>query len=123
MGYSLHIERPEGESSITLDEWRGAVQRTTQFRLASGDVEFENPKTHEKIRIPNSGADVEILVPPDQWVRAFSWSPSGSISFRADFLSAHSLLVEPVFALAEELNAIVVGDDGEEYDRESFELG
>src|SRR5207253_4325919 len=123
MGYSLHIERSEGESPITLDEWRTAVQRNTQFRLAFGDAEFENPKTHEKIKIPNSGADVEILVHPDQWVRAFSWSSSGSISFRADFLSTHPALVEPVFALAEELNAIVVGDDGEEYGAESFELG
>jgi len=123
MGYSLHIERPEGESPITLDEWRAAVRRNSQLRLASGDVELDNPKTHEKIRIPNSGADVEILLQPNQWVRAFSWSPSGSVSFRADFLSAHSAIAKPVFALAEELNAIVVGDDGEVYDAESFELG
>jgi hypothetical protein len=123
MGYSLHIERSEGESPITLDEWRAAVHQNAQFRLASGDVELENPKTHEKIRIPNSGADVEIQVQPDQWVRAFSWSSSGSISFRADFLSAHSALVQPVFALAKELNAIIVGDDGEEYEAESFEAG
>lgn len=121
MGYSLHIERRVDQSSISLDEWRAAVQRNAQFRLASGDAEFENSKTHERIRIPNSGADVEILVPPDQWVRAFSWSNRGSISFRAGFLSAHSSLGEAVFALAKELNAIVVGDDGEEYDAESFE--
>ena len=123
MGYSLHIERSEGESPITLDEWRAAVQRNTQFRLAFGDAEFENPKTHEKIRIPNSGGDVEILVQPDRWIRAFSWSASGSISFRADFLSAHPAVVKTVFALAEELNAIIVGDDGEMYEAESFGLG
>src|SRR6266536_5356085 len=99
MGYSLHIERAEGERAITLDEWRAAVQSNNHFRLASGDVELENPKTHEKIRIPNSGADVEILVQPDRWLRAFSWSRSGSIAFRADFLSAHPASVKQVFAL------------------------
>jgi hypothetical protein len=123
VGYSLHIERPDDEKPITLEEWRSAVQRSSQFRLASGDLELENPTTREQIRIPNSGADVEARIGPDAWVRAFSWSPRGSIAFRADLLSSHSVLIEPVFALAQELGAIITGDDGEEYDADSFELG
>ena len=120
MGYSLYIERGRGQTAITLAEWIAAVEDADHFRVASGDLEVENPRSHERLVIPNTGGDVEVLLSPNEWVRALSWSARGVISFRAELLSSHRSLVRPLFALAQKLEARVVGDEGESYTQDDF---
>ena len=117
MGYEVHIRHVDG-SAIGLDEWCDAVAMTEGMRLASGDAIAVNPRTKDEIRIPNQGGDVEVLFPEDDaWVRCLSWS-LGRISFRppADFGYPDSRFRLALAALAMQLSARLVGDDGEVYD-------
>jgi hypothetical protein len=117
MGYEIHIRRDD-ESEIGLDEWRAAVAAIDGMRLASGDAFARNPRTNAKIRIPTQGGDVEVFFPEcDAWVRCLSWS-HGRISFRppVDFANPTCWFRWALAALATQLGARLVGDDGEVYD-------
>jgi hypothetical protein len=121
MGYAIHITRRNlsGETlPIALSEWRAVVQRTTGVRMANGDFQAKNPKTAEVVRIRNVGGDAEVFFPADSmWRRVFHWSPSGHISFRApsDFEQSTSIIRRLAAALARDLNASLIGDEGEIY--------
>ena len=124
MAYALHIERPDDQEPISLEDWQAAISRVSSVRPAAGDAHLMNPKTREDIRIPNNGGDAEVFLPGSgEWIRYFRWSQSGTVSFNAEPLSDPNgrSIVPVIFELAKELGALVVGDDGEEYDQASFE--
>jgi hypothetical protein len=122
MAYELHIERPGRE--ITLEEWRGAVARTSGVRLAEGDAVGVNPTTNEEIRIRGSGGDVEVLFSrggllgfgaQEEWVRVFRFV-RGRASFKpGDTTSPADPVRKSAAQLAKALGALIVGDEGEEY--------
>jgi hypothetical protein len=122
MAYAIHIKRrgaDEQLSPITLSEWRAAVSHVDGVRIADGDNHITNPKTGERITLRNAGGDAEVLFPDDgAWRRAFRWSPQGSISFRAprDFLAPTCFIRRLAAELARELDARLIGDEGEIYD-------
>jgi hypothetical protein len=120
VAYSLHIER--NNDPISLGEWRATVERIGGLRMSARDAELTNPRTRERITIPNRDGDVEVLLSSGEWIRAFSLSKSGSVTFRADLLSGPNEreLARIVFAAARDLNARIIGDDGEEYSEEDF---
>jgi hypothetical protein len=122
MGYTIHIERRTSDGKnvpITLTEWCEAVKRTTGVRVANGDLAATNQMTGEVIAVRNAGGDAEVFFPEDAvWRWVFRWSPSGRISFRApdDFSVPTSKIRLLVADLARDLDATLVGDEGEVYD-------
>jgi hypothetical protein len=123
MGYAIHITRRDSSDSqtlpIALSEWRAVVEQTTGVRLANSDFQAMNPTTAEVIEIQNAGGDAEVFFPADSmWRRVFHWSPSGGVSFRApsDFEQPTSIIRPLAAALARDLNASLIGDEGEIYD-------
>jgi hypothetical protein len=122
MAYEIHIKRRGADaqlSPIALSEWRAAASRIDGVRMADGDHHITNPKTGERITSRNAGGDAEVFFPDDAaWLRAFRWSPEGSISFRAprDFLAPTCFIRRLAAELARELDARLIGDEGEIYD-------
>lgn len=121
MAYEIHITRnvdwDEDGAVITLAEWADVVNRLDGVRLAVGDYLITVPNTGQVLKFPNNGGDTEVLFPGDTgWRRAFRWH-DGRVSFVApkdfDNASTHMRLVAR--ALAEALQASVVGDEGEPY--------
>jgi hypothetical protein len=73
----------------------------------------------EVLRILNVGGDVEVFFSTDAtWRRVFRRSPSGRISFGApgDFELPTSIIRGLVAGLARDLNASLIGEQGEIYD-------
>jgi hypothetical protein len=122
MAYEIHIERRAPDARhlpIDLLEWRAVVAKAAGVRMAEGDFEISNPATGEVIRLRNSGGDAEVFFPGDAlWRRVFRWSSPGRISFRAprDFGAPASIIGRLALELARDLDALVVGDEGEIYD-------
>jgi hypothetical protein len=118
VGYDIHIRHVVG--TITLPEWRDAVEATDGVRLCSGDTRITNPKTGEVTTIANSGGDTEFfLAEKSKWIRAFRWRPSvGDICFRLtpEFNNPSSALRSTARQLALRLGAHLIGDGGEAYD-------
>jgi hypothetical protein len=117
MGYEVHIKRDD-DVAIGIDEWCAAVARTEGMRLARNDALAVNPTTGERIRIPAQHGDVEVYFPQDDaWIPCLWWS-SGRISFRPppDFSNPESRFRQGLVALAKQLRARLVGDDGEVYE-------
>ena len=124
MGYSLHIERKN--SPITIAEWKKAVNEIHNARLQSTSVIGLNPSTGEKIEIPANEGDVEVLFAVNGIKKLFGGKPTWehAISFhngRAVFSASEDIenksnpIHQVATALAKKLNAIIRGDEGEEY--------
>ena len=115
----LHIEREmaNGEPRpITLPEWKEAVERVQGVRMAEGDASAVNPLTKDRIVIPNRGGDVEIFRADCQcWLRTLWWTPAGSVRFAAPETDGDTV-AEIARALATELQARIVDDEGKVYD-------
>ncbi|WP_242528394.1 hypothetical protein [Novosphingobium sp. PY1] len=112
----LRIEREtrDGEARpISLKEWSEAIDNVDGVRLCVGDASVRNPLTKENVIIPNRGGDAEIFREDcNRWLRVLWWSPHGSIHFTAPESSDDPLLVT-ARALAGQLEARIVGDEGE----------
>ncbi|MFC4728022.1 hypothetical protein [Coralloluteibacterium thermophilus] len=124
MAYSLHIERTS--SNISLEDWLTAASTIGALRLRTTAYATVNPSTGEIIEIDRSPGDLEIALPQSflsralgkerQWEPAFFFS-QGRASFRSpdNSYSAHDPIRKAAAALAKELGAAIVGDEGEEY--------
>ena len=87
-------------------------------RLADGDYLVTLPENGQVFRFPNTGGDTEVLFSIDgAWRRVFRWH-AGHISFVApkDFDNEATRMRVVARALAESLQARIVGDEGEFYD-------
>lgn len=112
MGYELHIECND---PIQLEDWKAAVVQVDGVALRTADSAAINPATREEIRIPVEGGDAVVDFsgsPVD-----LRWSASGRVSFGppADWDEPRCALRDPIFSLAKQLGARIVGDEGEEY--------
>jgi hypothetical protein len=117
MAYAIHIRREA--APISLAEWQVVAARQQGVRLSDGDLVVVNPVTGEEIRFPNNGGDADLWYPDTkEWARTFRWGEERGISFRPpdDFLDPKSHLRSVARALAGELEASVVGDEGERYE-------
>ncbi|HEX6957533.1 MAG TPA: hypothetical protein VF194_06055 [Ferrovibrio sp.] len=76
------------------------------------------PENRRKHKISNFGGDTEILLPDQRWGRFSRWMPGGRISLAVtdDFSSPNSTMRRIAAQLAGQLNARLVGDEGEFYD-------
>jgi len=116
MGYEIHIER-DNCAQISLDEWCAAVAATEGLRLTTKDAVARNPTTGEVIRISRNDGDVEVYFPEeDAWFPCVRYD-GGRISFRPGngFDEPGSQFRRAMVRLAMQLNALVVGQDGEVY--------
>lgn len=125
MAYALHIERPHSE--LKLDEWVAAVKRQNELKLlAEEKVEMQNPKTRETISISTNPGDVAVLFQSKGFLgvgRTKEWRTcirffNGKATFFAtpDIELPTDPLRVAASKLAKELNAQIVGDEGEVYD-------
>lgn len=121
MAYSIHIERQDKEGhrvSIEIVEWMEAVDIIKGVRLATSGATASNPVTGENIVISGDGADADLYDEQrNAWLPVFRWSRRGTVSFNAppDFDDAKSRVREVASDLARNLNAHLVGDEGESY--------
>lgn len=123
MAYSLHIERPGAE--ISLDEWLAVASGLDLVRPRESGYTTANPRTGEKIALTQSSGDLEVALPQDLLARLLGkpreWGPAfffshGRASFSPpDIDSPTDPVRVAAAALAEALNATIVGDEGEEY--------
>jgi hypothetical protein len=117
MGYSLHIER--ANQTISLAEWTAAVTKVPGVRLESSDIQAQNPTTGAVISVGGNPGNAAVLfgVGANQSWETCLFFGKRSISFAAsnDIESPSNPVHIAVAALAKELGAQIVGDEGEEY--------
>lgn len=115
----LRIERESfnGEPRpITLREWKEAVGCVEGVRMSEGDASLVNPLTKEPVVLPNRGGDADLFrADCNRWLRALWWTPDGIVRFAAPEADGDTILATAQ-ALAGELEARIVGQDGEVYD-------
>ncbi len=118
MGYGVHIERANNEP-IGLDDLIEAVARTENVQMAdAAPISLTNTETGEQISRPQTPGAVEIFDAHSQsWVPAFRLF-EGRISTNAarDFDNHDCYQRSVMRALAAQLHAQIVGDEGETYD-------
>jgi hypothetical protein len=126
MGYALHIGRAD-EGAISEQDWRAAVAAVPALRFCDGTpLTTTNPRTGEKIAIGRRPTDVELRFPDDapdadragRWIPVFWYSVGGRVTFKppGDMDDPSDPVRAAASSLARALDAVIRGDDGEEYD-------
>lgn len=111
MAYVLHIKR---SSPISVDEWLAAVESIDDLRIDGSDSVATNPLTGKVVRISGSpGTAAWWFSEPKEWIKVF-WLRRGEISFKANGWD-NTIIREIALALAGNLKAEIVGDEGETY--------
>jgi len=111
MSYGVHIERrtaPTSESTITLKEWHAYIESSPDLEVIDA-WEQANPLTGEVIRVPGDGIAV--------------WNGLGTgkavhFDYRLGQISTGNpddRVIAKMKEIAHELDARVIGDEGEEY--------
>ncbi|WP_339771946.1 hypothetical protein [uncultured Pseudosulfitobacter sp.] len=118
MAYEIHIRRTN-DQPISLEEWVKTVDNSENVRLGDAvPIVLTNPTTGEQISNPQLQGVAELYdVGSQVWFPAFRWF-EGRITTRAsrDFDTFHSHQRSVMRALASQLGAQIVGDEGESYD-------
>jgi hypothetical protein len=124
MAYEIHLERIDNNNTsnknpITLSEWKTAIEKLENVRLASNDNVMTNPISGDVIRIPNSGSNAEVFSLTElKWILVYCWN-RGRISFKglpSFFENPNDEIRQTTRLLASILDAKIVGDEGEFYD-------
>ena len=111
MSYDLYIER---EPPFTLDEWRRAVEAQSLLRYGPTHSTATNPTTGEVIMVRGAEGDASIEL-DGVWVNLFRWR-RGRVAFSAHVTERENTPASKVaFALAQALNAVIRGEEGETY--------
>jgi hypothetical protein len=130
MAYELHIERispsnPDDGEEIPLSQWKRAIANTEGVRLRPpGFLSITNPDTGEVVSVPTFDGDADIYFPEEEeWYPVLRWS-HGSAHLKAGLYVGD--LSHPAWAaavsLAQALDAVIRGDEGEFYDFETGEV-
>ena len=103
----------------TPEEWTAAIEATEGVRLDSSDLEAQNPATGEVMRIGGADGDVALFDPEsEEWYKKVFSFYKGHSSFDAprDWdTNQNSPLRRAACAIASQLGAKLVGEEGEEY--------
>ena len=120
MAYEIHIERvtddgDPDELELELDEWKSIVAAKDCLRLNFKHVTVTNPATGEEISASRPDGCADMLI-GDQWLPVFQWR-AGAISFKGQpsFEDQADPIRQMATQIAIELDARVVGDEGEFY--------
>lgn len=116
MAYELHIER---DRAIEIEEWAKVVSSVTELRLTEQEAAVVNPISGEQIVMESRADDVSVEV-DGQWTPIFRLA-GGAVHFRAPHCTdASDPVMRSALLLASKLNAVVRGDDGDEYDGSDY---
>ncbi|MCC9658820.1 hypothetical protein [Rhodopirellula halodulae] len=119
MGYDLHITRntepceDDFDGGIGFDEWRSYVNADPTLRI-DGYAEACGPNG-ETLRVTDDGITVWIDHPTANGEHGWAW-----IHFRSGEICVKSPdqeFLAKMLSIAADLNAVVVGDEGELYER------
>ncbi|TWU51449.1 hypothetical protein [Rubripirellula reticaptiva] len=119
MGYDLHITRntepseDDFDGGIDFDEWKTYVEGDPSLRL-DGYAEAHGPNG-ETLRVTDDGIAVWTDHPTANGEHGWAWLHfrSGEICVK----SPDQEFLAKMLSIAADLNAFVVGDDGELYER------
>lgn len=118
MAYEIHIKRKNGQP-IELDEWVKAVENVENVRSSHAATSVvTNPATGEQVSNPHMQGMAELFdLGSQSWIPMFRWF-EGRISTRASlaFETYDSHQRSVMRALASQLGAQIVGDEGEIYE-------
>jgi len=125
MAYTLKIERADDEL-ITLEEWERAVELTEGVRLCAHEQHTTTvPKSGAVLSMNASPGDAEIYDDESQrWHFCFRMS-HGAIesNARVVYRALDGDLSDPLWLvvrkLADQLNADIIGEEGEIYDEQA----
>lgn len=110
MGYELSIQRMNEENKITLEEWKIYINSDPEFDPIndfSGTLEDGKILT---VSTPNAG-----LWKSTKGEVPFTFSEKyGSISVK----NPENWIVEKMISIADSLDALVLGEEGEKYDQD-----
>ena len=116
MAYELHIER---DRAIEIEEWIKVVSSLTGLRLTEQQAAVVNHISGEQIVMESRAGDVSMEV-DGGWMPTFRLA-SGAVHFRAPHCTDSSdPVMRSALLLASKLNAVVRGDDGDEYDGSDY---
>jgi hypothetical protein len=116
LGYAIRIERHDAfgrRAPIQRVEWEAAVAAIEGVRLVEGKIGLGNA-----VEIDSPGAAEIFDFPSGSWRPAFGWSERGYVTFDPveGFDDPQSEFGRTVRAIATQLGAKLVGDEGEMYD-------
>lgn len=120
MGYNLHITRKENwydkqePKDITLEEWKDYIKSDSEMRMDNFAETTTTDGTNQTLRTEREGIAV--------WVKKHSEKDGGGWIYYDDgnivVKSPDKEMIEKIIQIAKELDAAVVGDEGEEYTEE-----
>lgn len=112
MGYELNIQREEHQPKITVKEWTNYIKSDIEFeQIESFSAEIEDGKSLT-IKTPNAG-----LWKTEKGEVPFTFYENlGLISVK----NPDKRIIRKMIAIANDLNAIVLGEEDEKYDEDNL---
>ena len=115
MAYAIHVRRRDEDAGITLEEWLAAVAASPSARIMTTPLDLGRG-----VMLSPAPGDVELFSAKEQrWIPVFQGTVLDDnelyISTRAEALESPEVLAFLCHAKTM-LDAVVTGDDGEEYD-------
>jgi len=111
MGYDLTIEKKDGNQKISVDEWKSLVASDLGFKMLD-EFSTELPDG-EVLRF--EAPDSAVWHPEMENVPFLFSHDSGSILVK----NPDEATIRKMINVSEKLGAMVLGDDGEVYDKEN----
>ena len=113
MGYELSIQRDENRTKLTKEEWADYIKSDSEFEpIETFSAEIEEGK-FLTVPTPNGGLwKADGLEVPFTFDEEFGW-----VSVK----NPEKRIIQKMISIADELDSIVLGEEGEKYDRDNLE--
>jgi hypothetical protein len=115
MGYELNIQRENNENKISINEWADYMNSDSEFEsIEEFSADLKNGKVLT-VSTPNAGIwESKNGEVPFTFSEEYGW-----ITVK----NPDNLIIEKMISIAKKLNAVVVGEEGEEYDEQYLKKG
>ncbi|MGB0869632.1 MAG: hypothetical protein ACPGSD_08535 [Flavobacteriales bacterium] len=112
MGYELNIKREEESLKISKEEWNQYIKLDSQFESIEEFSAILNVGESLTVSTPNAG-----IWKSDKGEVPFTfYEEYGEITVK----NPENWIIEKMISIANELDAVVVGEEGERYDENYF---
>lgn len=108
MGYELNIKREDKSKKITKDEWANYINSNSDFE----PIEERSASTKEGITLTISTPSAGLWKTEKHEVPFTFYESHGEITVK----NPDNWIIEKMISMAQELNAVVEGEEGEIYD-------
>jgi len=113
MGYELSIQREDEENKITVEEWKNYLNSDSEFNSIEDYSATLGDGKVLTVSTPNAG-----LWKAAQGEVPFTFSENyGWISVK----NPENWIIEKMISIADKLDAVVLGEEGEKYDKKYLE--